>query len=158
MDNLMTISLNGFSYLCDHHDHRLSNYIDMGVVLFPDVKGRFGIIRYGTEVMVFDIREFMQTEKIEKDDILWYKEFFYHEDAYNNVIKIFKELDDALNGIKDPTIRFPSIYNSLEDSEILQSSELLKIVRESFTSYGEGIIEGMADGAELLFDDKDLEE
>lgn len=154
----MDISTSGFNYFCDHNSIKDYDYLDLGLVLFPNVKGHFGIIRYGTEVIVFDINEFVKTKKIEKKDVLWYKEYWKPEDAYYQAIDIYKELVMALNGIQDPTLRFPSIYSNLDSSETLFNANLLKNVAEAFQAYGEGIVHGINDGLDLIETNKNWED
>lgn len=141
----------GLSYFCDHHTHQSNDYIDLGFVLWPSENGHFGIIRYGTEVLIFDLNDFMNTKKIEEKDVLWYEEFVMLDQAYTKVLALYTELEMALQGVKDPTIRFPHIDGKLSSCEILQTQPILNMMHSCFKSYGEGFLEGNMEAYKYLF-------
>lgn len=139
------VSEKGIAYLCSHEEHGLNDYLDLGLVLWPEEKGHFGIVRYGTEVLVFNINDFMSSGKIEKDKVLWYKEFAEPSSAYYQTIDIFRDLYLTLKNDKyNPVIVFPSIYGNLDDCDFIKLKKTMGLVRDCYQAYAEGIAEGCA--------------
>ena len=148
----------GLSYYCDHHIHKANEYLDIGFVLWPKPEGHFGIVRYGTEVLIFNINNLMEKNEIQDKDILWYQEFLDPHEAYSKSKYLYTELEMILKEkINEPTIRFPTINNNIHSCEILQSPIILKMIYDCFKAYGEGFLAGNLEAFQFLFYNKEME-
>lgn len=139
-------TVNGIADLFTHNQIGYP-YLDIGLVIWPDEKGHFGLIRWGTEVMIININELMLNKGIRKDDILWYEEFLDEKKAYESIMILFTKLEALLNNRPRAAemcdIVFPTIKSNLDHSEILQDKKLIELIKQSYETYFNGYLEGL---------------
>lgn len=134
-------------------------YLDIGLVIWPDEKGHFGLIRWGTEVMIININELIMDKGIEKDDVLWYEEFLDEKKAYESIMVLFTKLEALLNNRPRAAemcdIVFPTIKSNLDHSEILQDKKLIELIKQSYETYFNGYLEGLKEFTKCFNNRKD---
>lgn len=139
-------TVNGIADLFTH-DQIGYPYLDIGLVIWPDEKGHFGLIRWGTEVMIININELIMNKGIKKDDVLWYEEFLDEKKAYGSIWFLFTKLEALLNNRPRAAemcdIVFPTIKSNLDHSEILQDKKLIELIKQAYETYFNGYLEGL---------------
>lgn len=136
----------GISYFCDHKQIGME-HLDLGLVVWPYEDGHFCIVRWGTELMVFNMNELMKSGELRKEDVLWFEEYAESDRAYGNFLTVYNKLNALLiqrpGAEKYCDIVFPHINGDLEKCEILQDKGLLRVLKKALETYFDGYLEGI---------------
>lgn len=150
-------TVNGITDLFTH-DQIGYPYLDIGLVIWPDEKGHFGLIRWGTEVMIININDLIRIKDIKKDDVLWYEEFIDEKKAYGSIMVLFTKLEALLNNRPRAAemcdIVFPTIKSNLDHSEILQDKKLIELIKQAYETYFDGYLEGLKEMCTKCFNNR----